>query len=80
MHLARVLIVDDEPEVRATLAESLTAVGYLPFKAERVGEAIAMIGTSRPDAILLDIAMPSVHGMLRRGRSTLSPSRSHGRQ
>lgn len=63
MEPVRILIIDDEPEVRATIAEALTDSGYVALQAEGLGEALAVIGKSRPSVILLDITMPGVDGL-----------------
>jgi two-component system, response regulator PdtaR len=60
----RVLIVDDEAIVRGMLSEVLDDAGF-----EIVGEAadgiegVALAGSSRPDAILLDVRMPNLDGL-----------------
>jgi DNA-binding NtrC family response regulator len=56
---ARVLIVDDEPELCGILSESLTRLGYVT---ETVANGAAAIMTVRnqppPDVVLLDLNMP----------------------
>jgi two-component system KDP operon response regulator KdpE len=60
----RVLIVDDEPDVRALVSEAL---GYAQEPAEVLeaadgDEALAVIRTKDPDIVVLDLAMPSRDG------------------
>ena len=60
----RVLIVDDEPDVRALVS---TALGYAQEPAEVLeaadgDEALAIIRTKDPDIVVLDLAMPSRDG------------------
>jgi DNA-binding NtrC family response regulator len=56
---ARVLIVDDEPNLREILGESLTARGYVTETAETGAEAITAVRNQPPpDVVLLDLNMP----------------------
>ena len=63
MRPGKVLIVDDEPEVRQVLLEFLSSRGYDVIAAEGGIEAVAMVEASRPDLVLLDVAMPDVDGV-----------------
>jgi PAS domain S-box-containing protein len=57
-----VLIVDDEPLVRETIAEMLMVHGYRPALANSGSEAIARAVELVPDLILLDVIMPDIDG------------------
>ena len=61
VHIRRgmLLIVDDDPEAAATRARRLRLEGYDVVTACREGGWRA-IATSRPDAILVDLAMPPI--------------------
>lgn len=59
---ARLLVVDDEPDVRATLAEMLLACGATVTTAGSVYEALQTFRLGPPDAIVSDIAMPKEDG------------------
>lgn len=59
----RVLIVDDEPEVRALLDEYLTGLGYEVLTAANGLEALWVVKRQRPDAVLVDLAMPRLGGL-----------------
>lgn len=59
----RVLVVDDEPEVREMLTEFLTLAGYAARAAEDGASAIRAVEEEAPDAILLDIEMPRLGGV-----------------
>jgi DNA-binding NarL/FixJ family response regulator len=65
----RVLIADDEPLIRETLAELLEEEGF-----EVVGqvgdgeEAVRGVAELRPDVVLIDIRMPLVNGIEATGR------------
>ena len=59
----RVLIVDDEDEIREVLALLVLQEGYEPLQAGDGDEALAMIRRDVPDVLLLDIRMPGRDGM-----------------
>jgi two-component system, OmpR family, KDP operon response regulator KdpE len=58
----RVLVVDDEPQIRRALQTALTGHGYAVKLADGGAEALTAIGTWAPDAIVLDLMMPGVDG------------------
>jgi CheY-like chemotaxis protein len=59
----RVLVVDDERDVRDSLVEILEDAGYVAFSAEHGVDALAQLGRiPPPDAILLDLFMPQMNG------------------
>jgi two-component system OmpR family response regulator len=63
MLLQRVLLVDDEPDIRRIGQLSLQAVGGLSVTLASSGaEALALVRSARPDAILLDVMMPAMDG------------------
>jgi CheY-like chemotaxis protein len=63
MRLGKVLVVDDELEVRQVLHEFLSSRGYDVTTASGGAEAVAIIGTIKPDLVLLDVAMPDMDGV-----------------
>jgi len=58
----RVLVVDDEPGARAMLSKILAEEGAQVSQAEAGAEALAAIGQSRVDLVLLDLMMPGMSG------------------
>ena len=59
----RILVVDDEPDIRKILRILLTARGYL---VEEAGNGLAAVECAREhglDLILLDIMMPGMNGL-----------------
>jgi CheY-like chemotaxis protein len=61
---ARVLLVDDETLVRATLAASLRGAGHQVLEAEDAGAALRQLATAgdRPDLLVTDLTMPGRTG------------------
>jgi CheY-like chemotaxis protein len=60
--VARVLVIDDEPDVRWLLRLSLERVGHEVLLAEDGLRGVAMAQRQRPDAIVLDLMMPVMDG------------------
>jgi CheY-like chemotaxis protein len=63
MRLGKVLVVDDELEVRQVLREFLSSRGYDVTTASGGAEALAIVETIKPDLVLLDVAMPDMDGV-----------------
>ena len=59
----KVLVVDDEREIRDLLRTSLSAEGYEVVVASNGEEAIGLAKTGNPQVILLDIEMPGIDGI-----------------
>ena len=63
MAAKRILIIDDEPDIREVAQMSLEMVsGWQVLTAESGEEGIAKARQEKPDAILLDAMMPSMDG------------------
>jgi len=63
MTSAKILIVDDEPQIRRVLRTTLTSHGYTVAEARSGDEALEEIRHERPDLILLDVNMPGRSGL-----------------
>ena len=59
----KILVVDDEREIRELLQSSLSAEGYEVIVASNGEEAIGLAKTGNPQAILLDLEMPGTDGI-----------------
>lgn len=59
----RLLVVDDEPEIRRLVSEILQDEGYQVAMAENAAEARALKQSTKPQLILLDIWMPDTDGI-----------------
>jgi two-component system response regulator MprA len=71
----RVLIVDDHPDIRETLAIVMELRGLQPVTAASGGEALARLAepSERPCVVLLDINMPDLDGWQVRERMRADP-------
>ena len=61
--MIRVLVVDDERDIREGSERILSRVGFELNTAGRGDEALEIIGTFRPGIVLLDLKMPGMDGM-----------------
>jgi signal transduction histidine kinase/ActR/RegA family two-component response regulator len=59
---ATVLVVDDDEQVRSLLRDTLQMLGYRVLDANGGAAAIRFLQAGRPDAMLLDFAMPQMNG------------------
>lgn len=62
MHEVRVLVVDDERDIRDTVQAMLEIEGYLVIQAANGADALAALEREPPDVILLDMRMPVLDG------------------
>jgi two-component system, chemotaxis family, chemotaxis protein CheY len=60
--MKRILVVDDEPDIRHVVADVLTDAGYAVATACNGAEALDHVRQTRPDAVLLDLMMPIMDG------------------
>jgi PAS domain S-box-containing protein len=60
---ARVLVVDDDPEVRHVTASFLADFGYSETEAESGAAALALLEGERFDLVVADLAMPGMSGV-----------------
>ena len=59
----RILIVDDDPGIRAIVRINLEKEGYQVATAENGIEGLEQARAQRPDLILLDMMMPGMDGL-----------------
>jgi DNA-binding NtrC family response regulator len=60
---ARILIVDDEKNIRLTIAQSLDPLGYEVMTALNGEDALKQLQAQEYDLILLDLRMPGMDGL-----------------
>lgn len=58
----RILVVDDDPDVRAFMVETLVSLGYRVESAASGRAALHMMAEAQPDLLVLDFAMPHLDG------------------
>jgi signal transduction histidine kinase/CheY-like chemotaxis protein len=61
-HMPRILVVDDDPNIRELLTQELTEAGYRVSVATNGREAVAEVRRERPDLVVLDVMMPEMNG------------------
>jgi two-component system KDP operon response regulator KdpE len=59
---ARILVVDDEPQIRRFLSASLNSHEYTVIEAHTGNEAIRLCTTAQPDLVILDLGLPDMDG------------------
>jgi twitching motility two-component system response regulator PilH len=59
----KVLVVDDDPDVRVFNTTVLEENGYIPLEAENGEEGLRMIKAEKPDLVILDVLMPRQSGI-----------------
>jgi two-component system, OmpR family, KDP operon response regulator KdpE len=60
---AKILVVDDEPQIRRALRTTLSGHGYEVIEAKNGQEALESVVRERPDVVLLDMNMPDMSGL-----------------
>ena len=74
----RILIVDDERNIRRTFGMVLRAEGFEVAEAEKGEDALALAERERVDLVILDVRLPGIDGLetLRRLRDADAQRRS----
>jgi two-component system, OmpR family, KDP operon response regulator KdpE len=57
-----VLLVDDEPKIRRFLRAGFELNGFFVLEAENATDALKLATFSPPDLVILDLALPDLHG------------------
>jgi DNA-binding NtrC family response regulator len=60
---AKILVVDDDPDIRKILQDRLEALRYLVVTAENGREALETLAHEEPDLMFLDLQMPGMDGI-----------------
>jgi two-component system KDP operon response regulator KdpE len=61
--MTRILVVDDEPQLRRALGINLRARGYEVDLAETGEEALTLAARHHPDLVVLDLGLPGIDGV-----------------
>jgi two-component system KDP operon response regulator KdpE len=59
----KVLVVDDEPQIRRFLRASLQSHDYIVVEAENGKEAVRVCTVQKPDLLILDLGLPDMDGL-----------------
>ncbi len=59
----KILIIDDEPQIRKMLKKLLESKGYITMEAGDGKEGIKIFNTYHPDLIIIDLIMPEKEGL-----------------
>jgi two-component system KDP operon response regulator KdpE len=59
----KILVVDDEPQVRRALRAVLNGYGCTVIESADGEEALAEVKADRPDLVLLDFNLPGIAGL-----------------
>jgi two-component system, OmpR family, KDP operon response regulator KdpE len=62
-HPAKILIVDDEPQITRVLRTALSTQGYLLRVAANGVEGMAAVHEWKPDLVITDVSMPQMNGV-----------------
>lgn len=60
--MAKILVVDDEPNIRKLLTVALGNRGHTVITADNGVEGLASIEFDKPDLVVLDVMMPQMNG------------------
>lgn len=60
--MARILVIEDEPDIRHVLDYNLRTAGYDVIATERGWEGLSLAREQRPDLVVLDLMLPDVSG------------------
>lgn len=60
---AKVLVIDDEPQIRRLLKLTLEEVGYVVLEADGGVQGLAVAATNAPDLVILDLGLPDMNGV-----------------
>jgi DNA-binding response OmpR family regulator len=59
---AKILVVDDDPDMREALQMILESVGYMVVMAEDGEKCLSKLKEEQPDLLILDLLMPRMDG------------------
>ncbi|MBB3896734.1 response regulator [Roseococcus suduntuyensis] len=59
---ARILVVDDEPQIHRFLKPALEAAGLAVLRADTAADALRLMATQSPELVLLDLGLPDMDG------------------
>jgi len=60
---SKILVVDDEPQIRRVMRTTLASRGYMILEARSGEQALEIMQGERPDLVILDVNMPGMGGL-----------------
>jgi len=60
---ARIVVIEDEPQIRRFLRTVLPPQGFDVFEAESGARGLSEVGVRRPDIVILDLGLPDIDGV-----------------
>ncbi len=60
--MARILVVDDDPDILRIMCVTLKAMGHQVEEAVNGNQAVALAHSTHPDLIFMDLMMPEMDG------------------
>lgn len=60
--MVKILLVDDQPDIRFVMGEFLESLGHEVIKASSAPSGLEMLESERPDLVFLDLTMPDMSG------------------
>jgi len=63
MARVKVLVVEDDPQLRSSLADGLSSRGHDALTAADGRSGMAAVTRDRPDVVVLDLSLPVLHGL-----------------
>lgn len=63
MSAEKILVVDDEPQIRRFLKVALESYGYKIEEAENAKRALEIVNVHPPDLVILDLGLPDIDGL-----------------
>ncbi len=63
MNAARILVIDDAPQIRRVLKATLTGAGYEVLTAASGEEGLEQFRREHPDLVIADLALPGISGV-----------------
>ncbi len=73
----KILITDDEEELRDVLKQSMEKAGYEVVTAGNGREAVERVNIDAPDLVLMDVMMPEMNGFDAMRKIKENPSTAH---
>ena len=61
--MAKVLVTDDDPQILFLVRQALELAGHDVFSTDDPSEVLGLARATRPDAMILDVMMPSITGI-----------------